>query len=195
MALLVVAAVILVTGLTYVVVQLAAPVVEPGQPRLGPEFEDKNNNFTIHPPVNWAIEDRHDGANIYIVGPKEKGYRPFIIVSLEIKAGGIESYLREHKGRINYQEKTTKWLSEDTDSIDGCPHTARLEYEWDYTPDDMPVVTVRTLQYVMEDKPRFYRVTCSVAADLYDNYLPQFEHCARSFRRTPLPKPLPEALP
>jgi hypothetical protein len=49
-------------------------------------------------------------------------------------------------------------------------------------------VKVRTLQYVMEDWPRFYRVTCDAAAEKYKKYLARFEASAGSFKRI-LPKP------
>jgi len=192
--LLVVAAVALAIGVAWVVVQMAMPLVEGNQPTLAEEFEDRNNNYAIRRPVTWVIEDRHDGANIYIKGPRERGFPPLIIVSLDIKPGGIESYLREHKGRIAYQDKTVAWISEDTDYIDGCPNTVRLEYECNATLNDDSVVRVRALQFIMEDKPRFYRVTCFVSAELYEKYLSKFEACARSFRRTPIPKATPQQL-
>lgn len=174
--------------------QMTASIAE-GPPKLGPEFEDRANNWTIRPPANWVIEDRHDGANIFIKGPREKGFPPLIIVSLEIKPGGMESYLQEHKGRIAFKDKKVKWLSEEPDFIDGCPQTVRLEYECEDEMDDGNMVKVRALQYIMEDKPRFYRVTCFVSPENYEKYLPKFEACARSFRRTPLPKAAPEVLP
>jgi hypothetical protein len=55
-------------------------------------------------------------------------------------------------------------------------------------------VKVRTLQYIMESKPRFYRVTCHARADQFDKLLPYFEATARTFRRTKLPKLLPVPL-
>ena len=67
---------------------LSAPVTESRPPALAKEFEEPNNNYTIRPPVNWFIEDRHDGNNIYLKGPREKGFSPLIIVSLEVKPGG-----------------------------------------------------------------------------------------------------------
>jgi len=185
-------------GLVVVIILFAGRMtdsVTEGPPKLAAEFEDKTNNWTIRPPVNWVIEDRHDGANVFIKGPKEKGFPPLIIVSLEIKPGGMESYLREHKGRIAFKDKQVKWLNEENDYIDGCPSTVRLEYECSNEMDDGTTVRVHALQYIMEDKPRFYRVTCFVSPENFEKYLPKFEACARSFKRTPLPKAAPQVLP
>lgn len=182
----------LVIGLTYIISNMVQP--DPvTSPPLAKEINDTNNNFTIRPPANWHVEDPHDGSNIYIKGPREKGFSPLVIVSLDIKPGNISSYLQEHKGRISFQDKTVQWISEETDeSIDGCANTARLEYDCvlpiDPHDESKGTVKVRTLQYIMEDKPRFYRVTCHVAADLYERYLDRFEACARSFKRIPLPR-------
>jgi len=167
-----------------------------GSPKLAAEFEDRANNYTIRPPVGWVIEDRHDGANIFIKGPREMGFPPLIIVSLEIKPGGMEAYLQEHKDRIAFKDKTVKWIGrQESDFIDGCPNTVRLEYECDDELDNGTTVRVHALQYIMEDKPRFYRVTCFVSPENYEKYLPKFEASARSFKRTPLPKATPQVLP
>ena len=48
-------------------------------------------------------------------------------------------------------------------------------------------VTVRMLQYVIDDHPRFYMVSCFVNAELFDKYLQRFEASARSFERIPIP--------
>ena len=52
-------------------------------------------------------------------------------------------------------------------------------------------VRVRTVQFIMESKPRFYSVTCHARADQFDRMLPYFEAAARSFRRTKMHKLLP----
>lgn len=185
-------------GLVAAIIFFAGQMTDPiaaGTPKLAAEFEDKANNYTIRPPAGWVIEDRHDGANIFIKCPGETGFPPVVIVSLEVKPGGIESYLREHKGRIAFEDKTVKWLGEaEDDFIDGCPNTKRLEYECDAKLDDGSQTRVHALQYIMEDKPRFYRVTCFVSTELYEKYLPKFEACARSFKRTPIPKGVPQYL-
>ncbi|MCY3021527.1 MAG: hypothetical protein NTW87_21140 [Planctomycetota bacterium] len=134
-------------------------------------------------------------ANIYIKGPREIGFPPLIVVSLHIKPGGIESFLREHKGRITHKDKTVAWMTEESDSIDGCAHTVRLEYECNTEMDDGSAVRVRALQYIMEDRPRFYTVTCFASPEVFERYLPRFEASARSFRRTPIRAPAPQALP
>jgi hypothetical protein len=191
---LIIAAVVIAVTLAYLVVQMTAPIVEAGPPKLAAEVEAQNINFAMRPPVNWAVEDRHDGFNLYIKGPREPGFSPVIVVSLEIKPGGIETYLREHKGRIAVEDPSVKWLSEEADSLDGCPHTVRLEYECKTTLDDGTAVSVRALQYIMEDKPRFYRVTCFASAETFEKYLPRFEASARTFKRTPLPKAMPQPI-
>jgi hypothetical protein len=177
-----------------------------GPPALGPVFEDPNNNYTIRPPANWRFEDPHDGKNIFIQGPKEDDFRPLIIITLDIKPGSIESYVQEHKARTSHEDKlarsaeggrdaatTVKWLKQEEDSIDGCPHTVRLEYEYDYDVNGR-TVKIRGVQFIMEDKPRFYRVSCYATEALFDRYLARFEASARTFKRTPLrvgpPQPL-----
>jgi len=201
-----VAGALLVTVIIKFAGDMTAPIAE-GAPKLAAEFEERANNYTIRPPVNWVIEDRHDGANIFIKGPKERGFPPLIVVSMEIKPGGIESYMREHKGRIAFQagqitngpkdskDKAVKWISEETDSIDGCPNTVRLEYECNTVMNDETIVRVRALQYIMEDKPRFYRLTGFVSPENFEKYLQKFEACMRSFKRTPLPNAAPQVLP
>jgi hypothetical protein len=189
----VVIAAVVVFGVAALLAKMARPITENTGPKLAKEITDTRNNYTIRPPMNWHVEDRHDGKNVYIKGPREKGFSPLIIVSLDIKPGGMTSYLLEHKGRISAEDKSIKWISEDTDeSIDGCVNTARLEYDCDMAVDPADAskgnVTIRTLQYIMEDKPRFYRVTCHVAIDQYEAYLPRFEACVRSFKRIPLPQ-------
>ncbi|HYG76190.1 MAG TPA: hypothetical protein VEK08_14390 [Planctomycetota bacterium] len=190
MVLIIAGAVVLVGIVAVLAMQIGAPEPEAMVPKLAAEFTDPINSYSIRPPVGWVIEDRHDKSNIFIKGPKEPGLSPFIVSSLDIAPGSLSSYLQLHKGRIEAEEKTVQWISEDTgESIDGCVNTARLEYECDFEMSPgSGKFRIRALQYIMEDKPRFYRVTCFVTASLYEKYLPKFEACARSFRRQPLPR-------
>jgi hypothetical protein len=191
---LIVISTVMMLGFLWVMVQVALPAPEAEMPKLDREFTDPINSYSIRPPISWHIEDPHDKSNIYIKGPREPGFSPLIITSLDIAPGSLSSYLQLHKGRIESQDKTVKWISEDLgESIDGCPQTARLEYECTQEMEGAGPVKVRALQYVMEDKPRFYRVTCFVASNLYEKYLPKFEASVRSFRRMPLPRALPGA--
>lgn len=182
----------MVLGLGFLTVKMLTPAPEAEVPRLDQEFTDPINSYSIRRPLGWRIEDPHDKSNIFLKGPKEPGYSPFIVSSLDVAPGSLASYLQLHKGRVEAQDKTVKWISEDLgESIDGCPHTARLEYEFTEETEQAGKVQVRALQYIMEDKPRFYRVSCYVAANLYEKYLPKFEASVRSFRRLPLPRALP----
>jgi len=188
MALIITAATALVVLVAMLAMYLTANEPEAAVPKLGAEFTDPiHMSFSIRPPANWVIEDPHDKTNIYLKGPREPGLRPLIIVSLDIAPGSLNSYLQLHKGRIEAEDKSVTWISEDSgESIDGCPNTARLEYECNFEAANKEQVRVRALQYIMEDKPRFYRVTCFVPASLYEKYLPRFEASARSFRRVPI---------
>ena len=170
--------------------ELLVPTVNTdGPPPLAKEFRDVDNALGIRPPLNWSLEDPHDGANVYIKGPAEKGFSPLIITSLEIAPGRLSTYIAEHKARIEAQDKTVQWVEEDEDAIDGC-RAWRLVYDVDLPTDEknedgsVKTVKVRTLQYIMDDHPRFYRVTCHIRADLYKRYLARFEACAHSFQRT-----------
>jgi len=182
----------LVIGLVWAMVQIVLPPTEVEVPKLDREFTDPVNSYSIRRPMGWRIEDPHDKSNVYLKGPLEPGFSPLIISSLDIAPGSLSSYLQLHKARIESQDKTVKWISEDTsESIDGCPQTARLEYECTQEMEGAGPVRVRGLQYIMEDKPRFYRVSCYVTASLYEKYLPKFEASVRSFRRLPLPHSQP----
>lgn len=172
--------------------KLAMPTIEEGPPALAQPFKDQKNQVTFCPPLNWNVNDPHDGWNIYIKGPPEHGFPPLIIMSLAIEPGSLRTYLAEHKARIEKEEKTLKWVSEEEDAIDGC-RTMRLEYDCDLM-ESGKLVKVRTLQYVLDESPRFYRITCHVAAEKYQKYLARFEACARSFKRAPTPVVLPPGI-
>ncbi|HEY3319708.1 MAG TPA: hypothetical protein VGP72_04455 [Planctomycetota bacterium] len=196
--LILVSATVAVIGLALVVARIAVPPVEAEAPRLGPEFNDPLiNNFSIHPPLNWHLEDPHDDTNLFIKGPREPGFSPLIIVTLDVREGRLSSYLQLHKSRIEFEDKQKggdgiTWIGENQEeSIDGCTRTARLEYECNLADEDGRKIKVRTLQYIMEDRPRFYRITCCATASVFDKYLARFEASARSFRRLPIGKEVP----
>lgn len=197
-------AMILVGGLLFLSQRVVGDTPEKilnAGPQLQAEFIEPHNNYAIRPPVGWRIKDPHDRKNIYITGPNAADFPPLIVVNLEVKAGGIASYLQEHKGRIQFENKTVQFISEEPDSIDGCTNTVRLVYDMDHDPgkrnennelvDAGKTVRVRTVQFIMESKPRFYSVTCHARADQFDRMLPYFEATARSFRRTKMHKLLP----
>jgi hypothetical protein len=178
--------------------ELLMPTVDTsGPPALGKEFKDmgeQRNSVSMRPPLNWTVSDPHDNANVYFKGPKEKGFSPLIIESCEVAPGSLMSYVKEHKARIMAVDKTVKFeeKEEDEDVIDGC-RAFRLVYdvdlpsETDKNADGTPlIVTVRTLQYIMEDRPRFYRVTCHARADQFQRFLKRFEASARSWKRLPM---------
>jgi hypothetical protein len=187
--------------------ELAMPRATDGPPALGPEFKHNDNAIIIRPPLNWTIVDPHDQWNIFIKGPAvDHGFPPLLIASLEIAPGRMSSYIKEHKARIEAENKTVKWISEQDHMIDNA-HAVRLEFDCEMplenekNPDGSPKMgVVRSLQYVMEDSPRFYRVTAHVRADLYQKYLSRFEASAHSFKRMPpvvfgqnaKPEPAPE---
>ncbi|HYF49960.1 MAG TPA: hypothetical protein VEJ63_11170 [Planctomycetota bacterium] len=177
--------------------ELLVPTVRSdGPPPMGKEFRDQENNFSIRPPLNWTIEDPHDGpnsttCNVYIKGPAEKLFSPIVITSLEIAPGRLTTYVQEHKARMTVQDKSIEWIEEDEDVIDGC-RAWKMVYDVTLPTDEKnedgttQTVKVRTLQYILDDHPRFYRVTCHVRADQYKRYLARFEACAHTFQRTPL---------
>jgi hypothetical protein len=163
-------------------------------PQLQAEFVDRHNSYGIRPPVGWKIRDPHDQKNMYITGPNDGVFPPMVVINLDIKAGSIASYMQEHKGRIQFENKTATFISDDADSIDGCVATRRFVYDLDHVADNGQTVRIRTLQYIMEDKPRFYRVTCHARVEDFDRLLPYFEATARTFRRTRVPSKKPEVL-
>lgn len=158
------------------------------------EFVDRHNSYGIRHPVGWKIRDPHDQKNIYITGPNDKVFPPMVVINLDIKAGGIASYIQEHKGRIQFENKSAQFISDEPDSIDGALATRRLVYDMDHVNDQGAVVRIRTLQYIMEDKPRFYRVTSHARVEHFDAMLPYFEAVSRSFRRTRVPAKTPAPL-
>jgi len=187
--LLVVCSTVLVVGLTLVIMFMASAGNDTARPALDKEFKDTPDNFAIRPPQNWYLQDRVPNTSIIMKGPREKGYPPLIIVSLDIAPGKLTGYVEQHKARISHHDKTVKFISEERDQgIDGCD-AIRLEYESEQPVEGEPenMVKIRTLQYILEDPPtRFYRVTCHVAADVFDKYVARFEASARTFKRLPV---------
>ena len=55
--------------------------------------------------------------------------------------------------------------------------------------DQKSVTTVKTVQYVVDDAPRFYRISGSVREDAFDKYLPRFDASANTFSVLPLNTP------
>lgn len=163
-------------------------------PQLQGEFNDRHNSYGIRPPVGWTIRDPHDQKNIYITGPNDAVFPPMIVINLDIKAGSIASYMQEHKGRIQFENKTAQFISDDPDSIDGAVATRRFVYDLDHVADNGQTIRLRTLQYILEDKPRFYRVTCHARVEDFDRLLPFFEASARTLRRTKVPTKTPQPL-
>jgi hypothetical protein len=178
-------------GLAILVSQLIVPAVETGPPVLAAPFNDQVNGVSIRPPINWGINDPHDGYNVYFLGQKEKGYSPLIIMTLDITAGRLDAAVKEHKDRTSARDKSVKWLSEEMDVIDSAP-AKRLEYEYTYQEQGKPDVTVRGLQFIIADYPRYYRVSGYVQADLYKRYYERFNASLRSFKRLPKPFATPQ---
>ena len=161
-----------------------------GPPTLGEEFRDPVNTYAIRPPANWTLQDPHDGRNFYIKGPKERGYIPLMTICLDVAAGRLESYIKEYKGRLQAEDPSIKFVSESTVKIDKDKYQAvRLVYTWSSPNSDNTVTTVKTVQYVVDDAPRFYRVSGSVREDAFDKYLPRFDASANSFSILPLNTP------
>ena len=134
--------------------------------------------------------DPHDGENIYIQGPVEKRYSPLIHLNMESASGKLEDYVKEQKDRIKAQDKNVEWIKdgEEFDVINGC-RAYRLIYDVDLSleknnnADGTPnPVKVRTLQFIMDKNPYFYRVSCYVQADLYKKYLDFFDAAAHTFK-------------
>ncbi|MFH0939330.1 MAG: hypothetical protein V1899_08630 [Planctomycetota bacterium] len=182
--------------LSLLIGKMAMPTIEEGPPALAKKFKDIKNGYTICPPLNWVIQDPHDGWNLYLKAPAEKEFSSVIIVSLEIAPGQLASYLAEHRARIENQDKTIKWIGEaEEEVIDGCL-AMKIEYDCDLQIDNDTSVKVRTRQYILEDRPRFYRITCHSRADKFDKYEARFDACARTFTRAPEPpKSILNALP
>jgi hypothetical protein len=161
----------------------------PAAPPIPPATLDKVMNLQavgarIQPPMRWTLDQVPNDPNAFIRGPKEKGYSPLVIVSMEEAPGDLEAYVKEQKARVASQDKTVKWLAEAPATLDGRPAT-RLEYDFEDNaePPAIGKVRVHGLQYIVEDKPKFYRVSCYVIADAFDRYLERFEACAKTFAR------------
>ena len=178
-----------------VVARVVLPNMDASSNKLGDEFTNKKDNYAIKPPLHWNIQDRVPETSLVMLPRSGKyTYPPLIMIVRDNNAMRFASYLQEHKSRIAFKDKSVKWLGEGEDFIDGC-RTARLEYEWDgLTSDDKPV-KVRTIQYVLEDRLRYYWITCSAAADDFPAWLSKFEASARSFNRTAILPQQPQMLP
>jgi len=163
--------------------QIAGPVV------LDKEYDSPTDNFSIRGPINWSKEEEVGGNSLVFKGPVEKGQGPIILVSNEVAPGRLASYVEEHKKRLEHEEPTLKWLSEEDTWIGGV-HTIRLEYESQYKPDeDRPAVGIRVMLYIFDAKPRFYRVMCYAADTCFERYRPKLEACAETFSLKPIPEP------
>jgi hypothetical protein len=154
-------------------------------PKLAEEFRDTvNSNYAIRPPVNWILLDPHDGRNFNIVGPKERGFLPLMQICFDVAPGHLDSYLKEFEAR---DLAGTQLVSQTREKLDG-KDTARLLYTWDTVTEDSEKkpVKVKTVQYILEDVPRFYRITCSVREDLFDKYIARFEASVKTFKILPI---------
>ncbi|MCW8129752.1 MAG: hypothetical protein KIS92_05300 [Planctomycetota bacterium] len=185
---------VVVLGLFIFILDSVSVQVDNGPVALGQAYLNNDVNFRISPPINWTVDDHFGDASVAIKGPQERGMSPLILVAMEIAPGRLQSYLEEHKRRLSRQDPTLQWLSDEDTWIDGC-HVERLEYECDVeVQEGKPKVRVHALQYIFDNKPRFYRVTCFVSATLYERYRAKFQACAESFARTPLVTPFPSQL-
>lgn len=186
--------VVVVFGLFIFIMEAVRTEVDSGPVALGPAYVNNDYNFRIQPPINWTVDDHYPDAKVAIHGPPEHGLSPLVLVAVEIAPGRLETYLSEYKMRCEHEDKTLKWTSEDETWIDGC-HVARLEYDSECeVVEGKPKVKVHALQYIFDCKPRFYRITCFVSADLYAKYRAKFEASAGSFVRQALPPPVPKYL-
>jgi len=173
----------LVFGLHYILVHDT-----PIKPKLGDEFRDQVRDmadFAFSPPRKWNIDDRTTPYTYYVQGPKESGFSPLMIYASITAPGSIQAFLDEHKKRIEIEEPSTKFISEEEDAIDGC-RVKRIEYDCDYkASDESPVVKLRTVQFIVKDPsfPVFYKITCHAKMETFASHLPLFEASAHSFRR------------
>jgi hypothetical protein len=160
----------------------SAPAAVPAT--LGPVMNLPTVGARIQAPMRWSLVQYPGNPNAILQGPKEKGYPPLIEVSVEEAPGDLATYVKEHKARIEVEDKTVKWGAESEATIDGRP-ASRIEYDWTSKAEPPLIgdVRVRSLQYVIEDKPKFYRISCAVTADAYERYLERFEASAKSFQR------------
>lgn len=182
------AATILATVLLAVIIVLMVKTdekkTEDGQPQLAEEFRNPNDDYLIKPPINWWLQDPHDHHNFYIKGPHERGYMPLITICTDVAPGRLESYVKEYKGRLQVEDKSVQFISDTVETINGI-EAARLVYTWTLVNDDKTEVKVRTLQYIVPDVPRFYRITSSVRDDIFDKYMARFEASSKTFKLTP----------
>jgi hypothetical protein len=167
---------------------------EDGQPQLAEEFRNPSGDYLIKPPINWWLQDPHDQHNFYIKGPRERGYMPLITICMDVAPGRLESYVKEYKDRLQVEDKSIQFLSDTIETLNGI-ESERLVYTWTMINDDKTEVKVRTLQYIVGDVPRFYRVTSSVRDDLFEKYLARFEASSKTFKLTPLSAPVVRQLP
>jgi len=163
--------------------QLAGPVV------LDKEYVSPTDNFSICGPINWPKEEDVSGNSLVIKGPSEKGQGPVVLVSFDIAPGRLVAYAEEHKKRLEHEDPTLKWLSEEDTWIGGT-HVIRLEYECQYKPnEEQSAVGIRVLVYLYDAKPRFYRVMCYSADTCWERYSQKLEACAETFLLKPIPVP------
>jgi len=163
----------------------AAPVAAPiPPPTLGKALNMPEIGASIQPPLHWTIDQLPGDPNATLRGPKEKGFPPIILCSIEQAPGGLQAYVREHKARIESQDKTVKWISEQETTLDGRP-AIRLQYntESDAALPAIGKLRIGALQFIVEDKPTFYRITCFVAAAAYEKYEERFIASAKTFKR------------
>jgi hypothetical protein len=169
--------------------------VEPENVPLEKPFAHRRDNFSIQPPKNWRLHDRVPDTSLVIKGPQERLFTALIVVSFEIAPDRLEGFVKEHKSRLQHENPSIKWLDEKDDFISGM-RAIRLVYECDYQDvGQTEKLRLKNLQYIIDNRPRFYRITCSVAAGYYERYLARFEASARSFDRLPLPDATPQPLP
>ena len=174
-----------------VIVQMKISSNEPVPLLLAEAFKDQEDSFTIRRPVRWVLHDRYPGTSIIIKGPFEKGFSPLIIVALEIAPDRLVPYMEEYKARLQHDDKSIRFLTEEEDALDGC-RAMRLEYDCEYINDQKQSVKIRSLQYILDNRPRFYSITCQVNAEYYDKYKAIFEASARSFHRTAISSGMPQ---
>ncbi|MBI3830865.1 MAG: hypothetical protein HY291_15200 [Planctomycetes bacterium] len=186
--------VVVVFGLFLFIMEAVRTEVDSGPVTLGPAYRNQEYNFRIRPPINWTLDEHYPDTQVAIHGPAEHGLTPLVLVATEIAPGRLETYLAEYKLRCEHEDKTLKWTSEDDTWIDGC-HAERLEYDSESEiVEGKPKVKVHVLQYIFDCKPRFYRITCYVSADLYWKYRAKFEACVGSFVREAIPQAKPQFL-
>lgn len=185
---------VVVLGLFIFIFTSISTKPDTGPVALAMPYRNNDDGFTISSPINWTVDDHFNGASVAIKGPQERGMSPLILVAMEIAPGRLKSYLEEHKRRLSHQEESLQWLSEEEITMDGCP-AVRLVYESDVEIEEgKPKVRVHAVQYIMDDNPRFYRITCFTNASLFERYRAKFEASSNSFKRLPLVTPFPQII-